>query len=79
MHAIDIEEEREHEHEHALVGENALTIMGTHQLVLYTIPKSASILWIIGTFALIAAVEAALIFTVNKFCPFLVGKSRKEG
>lgn len=63
----------------SLVGENALTIMGTHQLVLYTIPKSASILWIIGTFALIAAVEAALIFTVNRFCPFLVGKSRKEG
>lgn len=57
----------------------AYFVMGTHQLVLYTIPKSASILWIIGTFALIAAVEAALIFTVNKFCPFLVGKSRKEG
>ena len=59
------------------IGENALTIMGTHQLVLYTVPGSSSPLWVIGMFLLIAAVEAVLILSVNRFCPMLVGKRRK--
>ena len=63
----------------AKIGENALTIMGTHQLVLYTLPGNSSPLWVLGVFCLIAVVEAALVLTVNRFCPMLVGKrSRKE-
>ena len=63
----------------AKIGENALTIMGTHQLVLYTIPGNSSPLWVLGMFCLIAAVEVVLILTINRFCPVLVGKKfRKE-
>ena len=63
----------------AKIGENALTIMGTHQLVLYTIPGNSNPLWVLGMFCLIAAVEAVLILTINRFCPMLVGeKFRKE-
>lgn len=60
------------------IGENALTIMGTHQLVLYTIPGNSSPLWVGGMFLLIAAVEAALILIINRVCPALVGRPRKE-
>lgn len=60
------------------IGENALTIMGTHQLVLYTVPGNSSPLWVLGVTCLIAAVEAVLILAVNRFCPMLVGKRRKE-
>ena len=59
-----------------LLGENSLVIMGTHQLVLYTIPAGSSILWIAETFVLIALIEAVVIYVTNKFCPFLIGKSR---
>lgn len=62
----------------AKVGENTLTVMGTHQLVLYTIPGNGSPLWVIGVFLLIAAVEAVLILVINRFCPFLIGKPRKN-
>lgn len=62
----------------AQIGENALTIMGTHQLVLYTIHGRSSLLWVIGAFLLIAAVEAVLILVINRFCPALVGKRRRE-
>ena len=62
----------------AKIGENALTIMGTHQLVLYTVPGNSSPLWVLGVTCLIAAVEAVLILAVNRFCPMLVGKRRKE-
>lgn len=60
------------------IGQNALTIMGTHQLVLYTVKIGSSPLWVVGSFLLIAAVEAVLIFAINRFCPMLVGKKRKE-
>lgn len=60
------------------IGENALAIMGTHQLVLYTVPGNSSPLWVLGVTCLIAAVEAVLIVVINRFCPYLVGKSRKE-
>lgn len=60
------------------IGENALTVMGTHQLVLYTIPGNSSPLWVGGVFLLIAAVEAALIVIINRVCPALVGRPRKE-
>ena len=52
------------------IGQNALTIMGTHQLVLYTVKIGSSPLWVVGSFLLIAAVEAVLIFAI--------GKKRKE-
>lgn len=60
------------------IGENALTIMGTHQLVLYTVPGNSNPLWVLGVTCLIAAVEAVLILAVNHVCPALVGKRRKE-
>ncbi len=60
------------------IGENSLTIMGTHQLVLYTVPGNSSMFWVGGMLLLIAAVEAALIVVINRICPYLVGKSRKE-
>ena len=59
------------------LGENSLTIMGTHQLVLYTIPGNASPLWVLGMFALIIAIEIPVILCCNRFCPFLVGKTKK--
>lgn len=58
----------------AKIGENALTIMGTHQLVLYTVPGNSNPLWVLGVTCLIAAVEAVLILAVNRFCPEMVGK-----
>lgn len=61
----------------AKIGENALTIMGTHQLVLYTVPSSRSLIWVICVFFLIAAVETMLILAINQLCPTLVGKNRK--
>lgn len=60
-----------------LIGENSLIIMGTHQLVLYTVPARSDILWIACVFVLIAAVEAAFIFAINRFCPWLIGKTGK--
>ena len=60
------------------LGENSLTIMGTHQLVLYTIPGNASPLWVLGMFALIIAIEIPVILCCNRFCPFLVGKAKNE-
>lgn len=60
------------------IGENALTIMGTHQLVLYTVPGNSNPLWMLGVTCLIIAVEAVLILAVNHVCPALVGKRRKE-
>ena len=56
------------------IGENALTIMGTHQLVLYTVPGNSNPLWVLGVTCLIAAVEAVLILAVNRICPEMVGK-----
>lgn len=56
------------------IGNNTLTIMGTHQLVLYTIPAYSSLIWIVLTFVLITVVEAILIILFNRFVPFLVGK-----
>lgn len=60
-----------------VIGENTLVIMGTHQLVLYTIPSNSGVLWIVGVLLLIAAVEAAVIYMTNRFCPALIGKPRK--
>lgn len=61
-----------------VIGTSSLTIMGTHQLVLYTVGGSASPVWVVATLLLIAAVEAAVVFVTDRFCPFLVGKGRKE-
>lgn len=52
--------------------------MGTHQLVLYTVPYNSSFVWIIGVFGLIAVIEALVILATNKLCPFLIGKSKKK-
>lgn len=58
------------------VGKNSLVIMGTHQLVLYTVPSSSSILWVAGVFVLILVIELPVIFLTGRFCPFLVGKAK---
>lgn len=60
------------------IGENTLAIMGTHQLVLYTVSGSSSPLWVLGMLALIAAVELVLVWPLDRFCPELIGKKRKE-
>lgn len=62
----------------ARIGENTLIIMGTHQLVQYTVPSSSSPLWVAGMLLLIAAVEMPVVYLTNRFCPFLVGKGRRE-
>lgn len=59
------------------VGENTLPIMGTHQLVLYTVPSSSTIFWVAGMVFLMAAVEFPLILGFNRVCPTLVGKPEK--
>lgn len=61
-----------------LIGENSLVIMGTHQLVLYTIPHSSSLLWVMGTLLLTAAVELIIVWLTNKLCPFLIGKGKSK-
>lgn len=53
------------------IGQNALTIMGTHQLVLYTVKIGSSPLWVVGSFLLIAAVEAVLILRLTDFAQCL--------
>lgn len=58
----------------SFIGNNTLTIMGTHQLVLYTIPAYSNFVWISLTFLLIIIVEAILIVLFNRFVPFFVGK-----
>ena len=59
------------------LGENTLIIMGTHQLVLYTIPASVSPFWVIGVMAVIFIIEIPLIYITEQYCPMLVGKARK--
>ena len=61
-----------------LIGENTLPIMGTHQLVLYTVPSSNSPVWVIGMILLIAAVELVFVFLTNKTCPLLIGKKKRN-
>lgn len=61
----------------AYIGQNSLVIMGTHQLVLYTIKGSSSPLWVMGVFILIVAVELGVVYLTNQFCPELIGKRRK--
>ena len=56
------------------LGQNTLIVMGTHQLVLYTIPVDSGFIWVIGVLVLICAIEVPLIFVTNSFCPCLVGK-----
>lgn len=60
------------------VGKNTLVIMGTHQLVLYTLHANTDPLWVIGTFVLICAVEFIVVYVTNRFCPELIGKRRKD-
>lgn len=62
----------------ANIGENSLTVMGTHQLVLYTVTGSSSPLWVIGIFMMIVVAETFIILVVNRICPTLIGKRRKE-
>ena len=61
-----------------LVGENTLPIMGTHQLVLYTVPGSSSVFWVLGILALITAIEVAAVTLMNRICPFLIGKKKTQ-
>ena len=60
------------------IGENSLVIMGTHQLVLYTVPHSSSVVWVLGVFVLIVVIEALVILATNILCPFLIGKSKRN-
>lgn len=60
------------------VGEHSLVIMGTHQLVLYTIPAASGALWVMGTLLLIAAVEAVVIPVTDRCCPSLVGSAGRR-
>lgn len=62
----------------AHIGQNTLVIMGTHQLVLYTVPGSSSPLWVLGMLALITVLEFVVIYLTNRFCPELIGKKRRE-
>lgn len=61
-----------------VTGENTLPIMGTHQLVLYTVPSSSSPFWVVGTLLLIAAVELVFVSTTNRICPSIIGKKRRS-
>ena len=62
----------------ALLGENSIVVLGTHQLVLYTVAARTDLLWILTTFALICAVELPLIWSLNRFAPFLIGKKQER-
>ena len=60
------------------LGKNSLILMGTHQLILYTVPNNTSFLWVVGTMCLIAVVEIPVIYLTNNYCPMLVGKRKGE-
>lgn len=62
----------------AWLGENSLTIMGTHQLVIYSFKTCANVLQASLLLLTTAAVEALLIIALNRFCPFLIGKPSKK-
>ena len=63
------------------LGQNSLIVMGTHQLVLYTVRSNTSFFWVVGIMCLIAVIEIPVIYLTNNYCPMLVGKmgSRKDG
>lgn len=62
------------------MGQDTLTIMGTHQLVQYTVSAGSSPAGVVGMLLLIAAVEIVLIHGLNRFFPILIGKKeRSEG
>ena len=54
----------------AWFGRNSLIIMGTHQLVLYTVRGQTSFLWIIWMTVLILAAEVIVIFCVERVKSF---------
>ena len=62
----------------AWLGENSIVVMGTHQLALYTLPASSSPLWVVGTFVLILSLELPLIWLLDRYLPFFIGKTRKQ-
>ena len=57
-------------------GQNSLVVMGTHQLLIYTIPAASSPLWILGMLLFTLAVESLLIALLNRFFPVLIGKKQ---
>lgn len=63
----------------AWLGENSIIVMGTHQLVLYTVSASSSPLWIVGVLFLILVIEIPLIWLITRYCPFVIGKPSKGG
>lgn len=62
----------------AWFGRNSLIIMGTHQLVLYTIRSQTSFLWVVGMAALILATEVIVIFCAERMKSFFSGKGRHK-
>lgn len=60
-----------------VIGENTLPIMGTHQLVLYTVPNTSSVFWVFGTLLLIIVIESVVVSVLDRFFPFLIGKRKK--
>lgn len=62
------------------IGNHTLTIMGTHQLVIYLIPvfipafASESIMYGIILLAGIILFEIPIVYLIDKYLPFLVGR-----
>ena len=62
----------------AWLGENSIVVMGTHQLVLYTLRGTSSPLWILGILILVFGIEVILIWLLDRFCPVLIGKKKSS-
>ncbi|MBR2810467.1 MAG: acyltransferase family protein [Solobacterium sp.] len=59
------------------LGKNTLVIMGTHQLVLYTVPASSSMVWVVGIFGSIIMLECIIVYLSERYAPILVGRIRE--
>lgn len=61
-------------------GEQSLVIMGTHQLVIYVMTalvpgmRGGSVLWGAGLLAAICIFEIMMIFVLNRYFPWFIGK-----
>lgn len=66
------------------LGKHTLIIMGTHQLVIYAMTSfvpnisGGSLLWGVGLLLITLIFEIPVVFIINKYLPFLIGKGLKK-
>lgn len=65
----------------SFIGRNTLPILGTHQRVLFLIPRylpmQGSVIWVFINVFIVFIMEIPFILVLNEFFPFLVGKNTR--